>query len=122
MCSECQAPSEWHEYGHSLCLFRGRPAPGSKAETAARIMPFWWARCFASTSYFIGHSWGGSQRLPDFEIDHWCRLMPASMQEIFGLVDVKHTPRREEPPASKPLAVIKPGPISDVMRRLSEAQ
>lgn len=109
-------------YGFSLCLFRGQPEPGSIAERVARIMPLWWTRCSASTSYFIGHKFGGSQRLPDFEVDQWCGLLPPSLQQIFGLADMKPTPRREDPPAPKPLAVIKPGPIADVMGQLAEAQ
>ena len=42
MCSECQAPTEWHEYDLTLQLFRARPARGSVAEKLSVLMPGWW--------------------------------------------------------------------------------
>lgn len=85
MCSECQAPREWHEYALSLRLFRGRPAPGSPAERLAGMMPGWWTECSASTRYRMEHRWGGNLALPDFDAYQWCAMVPSALQEIFGL-------------------------------------
>lgn len=118
MCSECQAPTEWHEYDLSLRLFQPPPPSGSQAETIARLMPGWWERCPACTAYKIGHVWGGSHALPEFDGDQWRAMLPPSLRKVFA-------PQRSESktaPKPKPLAVIPPGPISEVMAQLAEAQ
>jgi hypothetical protein len=51
MCSDCEAPSEWHEYALSLRLFRPDPPAGSTAQKLANLIPGWWARCSACTTY-----------------------------------------------------------------------
>jgi hypothetical protein len=56
MCSECEAPAEWHTYALSLCLYRGTPEPGSDAEALAHLMPGWWSRCAACTPYQLDRS------------------------------------------------------------------
>lgn len=118
MCSECQAPAEWHEYDLSLQLFQPPPPSGSQAETIARLMPGWWEGCPACTAYKIGHVWGGSHALPDFDGDQWRAMLPPLLRKVFA-------PQRSKPkkePQPKPLAVIAPGPISEVMARLADAQ
>jgi hypothetical protein len=122
MCSECQAPREWHEYTLSLCLFRARPEPGSPAERIEGIMPGWWWGCRASTPYRIEHRWGGTGTLPDFDYNHWCTIVPAGLREIFGLEAVTPEPVCEVAPPPTPLAVIKPGPLDEVMQLLAAAQ
>lgn len=39
MCSECEALADWHTWDISLCLYRGKPEPGSQAEAIARLVP-----------------------------------------------------------------------------------
>jgi hypothetical protein len=119
MCSECQAPSQWHEYVISLCLFRGTPEPGSTAETIARLMPGWWKRCYASSAYQIEHVWGGSSTLPDFDGLQWAAMLPPTLRAIFAA----DPPKPRQPVARrKPLAVIAAGAIDDVMAKLAEAK
>ncbi|MCD0446987.1 hypothetical protein LO763_25540 [Glycomyces sp. A-F 0318] len=65
------------------------------------------------------HRWGGAGTLPNF--DH-SQCMPAGLRAIFGLQPVKPEPECEVAPPPTPLAVIKPGPIDDVMQRLEEAR
>jgi hypothetical protein len=82
MCSECQAPVGWHCYALSLCLWCGRPKPGSTAETIARLMPGWWERCPACTSYPLHHQWGHNA-LPDFGPSQWEAMLPPLLCAIF---------------------------------------
>jgi hypothetical protein len=84
MCSECQAPAQWHEYGLSLCLFRGAPTPGSIAAQIAALMPGWWQRCSADMTYQMEHQCGGSQALPDFDGQRWAAMLPPALREIFA--------------------------------------
>lgn len=119
MCSECQAPAEWHEYDLSLRLFRSQPAPGSTAETLGRLMPGLLERCPACTAYQIGHVWGGKHALPDFTGDQWCAMLPPMLRAIFAPDSVK---KKAVPPKPKPLATVPPGPIADVMAKLQELQ
>jgi Mn-dependent DtxR family transcriptional regulator len=120
MCSECQAPTEWHGYDLSLALFRQQPPAGSQAETLARLLPGWWERCVASTGYNIEHKWGGSHALPDFDGDQWQAMLPPLLRTLFAPDPPK--PKRKPQPKPQPLAVIAPGPISEVMTQLTEAQ
>lgn len=106
MCSECQAPAEWHEYDISLQLFQPPPPAGSQAETLSRLMPGWWERCPASTAYQIGHVWGGKQALPDFDGEQWRTMLPPLLRTIFAPAPPK--PKREPHPKPEPLAVISP--------------
>lgn len=117
MCSECEAPSLWHEFDLSLCLFRQPPPADSQAATIARLMPGWWERCSACTAYKIAHQWGGKQALPDFDGEQWRAMLPPLLKKLF-------TNDKPKPPAPKPepLAIIAPGSISDVMERLAQAQ
>jgi hypothetical protein len=82
MCSECQAPASWHCYALSLCLWRGRPEPGSRAETSARLMPGWWERCPACTRYQLHHQWGHNA-LPGFGPAQWEAILPPALRAIF---------------------------------------
>ena len=82
MCSECQAPSSWHHYALSLCLWRGRPEPGSRAETIATLMPGWWERCTACTPYQLHHQWGDNA-LPDFGFEQWEAMLTPQLRAIF---------------------------------------
>src|SRR5215218_10177037 len=91
MCSECQAPTQWHEYAISLCLFRSDPEPGSGAEHIARLMPGWWQRCVACTNYQLEHQWG-HETLPDFDDNQWARILPPVLKEVFAPEPAK--PRR----------------------------
>jgi hypothetical protein len=119
MCSECQAPSQWHEYALSLCLFRGSPEPGSQAATLAALLPGWWSRCVACTNYQLEHQWGGHRALADFDGAQWQAMLPHTLREIFAPDPPK--PRR---PVARPapLAVITAGSIDDVLARLAEAK
>lgn len=92
MCSECQVPSQWHAYAISLCLFRGTPEPGSRAEHIARLMPGWWQRCFACTTYQMEHQWG-HDALPDFDGSQWAAMLPPVLKEVFA----PDPPRPREP-------------------------
>lgn len=82
MCSECETPSEWHEYDLSLRLFQPRPPAGSQAETLARLLPGWWERCPASTGYRIGHQWDGAHALPDFTGQQWTAMLLAKASSV----------------------------------------
>lgn len=119
MCSECQAPAEWHEYDLSLRLFHPRPAPGSTAERLAHLMPGWWERCPACTAYRIGHVWGGAHALPDFTGEQWRAMLPQRLRTIFAPGPVKKKPTQPKP---RPLATVPPGPIAEVMAKLQELQ
>jgi hypothetical protein len=92
MCSECQAPADWHTYGVSLGLFQPKPEPGSQAETIARLMPGWWERCPASTSIQIRQQWG--QGLPDFDGAQWQAMLTPLLRAIFAPAP----PRQREKP------------------------
>jgi hypothetical protein len=39
MCTECQAPAEWHDYDLSLQMFQAPPPSGSDDEALARLLP-----------------------------------------------------------------------------------
>lgn len=121
MCSECEAPTEWHEYDFSLRLFHPRPPAGSRAETMDRLMPGWWDRCPACTAYQIEHRWGGDRTLPDFTGEQWSAMLPPLLRTVFLPAPSKPI-RKKTQPKPQPLAVIAPGPISEVTARLSEAQ
>lgn len=120
MCSECQAPVEWHEYNLSLRLFQQPPGRGSTAEKVARLLPGWWERCPACTAYNIEHRWGGEHALPDFGYEQWRAMLPPMLRTIFTPAEPK--PRRKQQPKPRPLAVITPGSITEVMTQLAEAQ
>ncbi len=83
MCSECQAPAEWHRYGLSLRLWLGRPEPGSRAEMLARLMPGWWERCPACTHYQLDHQWG-HDALPDFDFEQWHAMLTPLLRAVFA--------------------------------------
>jgi hypothetical protein len=121
MCSECQAPAEWHEYDLSLQLFLPPPPPNSEDESLARILPGWWERCFACTAYNIEHRWGGEGALSSFQYPEWRAMLPPLLRTLFA----PPLPKPKDDPKStttEPLAVIKLGPIDLVMRRLAKAQ
>lgn len=120
MCSECQAPTEWHGYDLSLALFRQPPPTGSQAERVARLLPGWCERCPASTGYNFEHKWGGAHALPDFDGAQWQAMLPPLLRTLFAPDPPK--PKREPRPKPQPLAVIVPGPVSEVMTQLTEAQ
>jgi hypothetical protein len=92
MCSECQAPADWHTYAVSLRLFQPEPGPGSQAETLARLMPGWWERCPASTSIQIRQQWG--QGLPDFDGAQWQAMLTPLLRAIFAPAPA---PQRQKP-------------------------
>jgi hypothetical protein len=96
MCADCQAPADWHACALSLCLWRGRPEPGSKAAEIARLMPGWWDRCYASTSYQLRHVWGGADVLPDFGGEQWRAMLTPVLRAIFD--PVKPAPRKPRDP------------------------
>jgi hypothetical protein len=118
MCSECEAPSQWHEYALSLCLFRPAPPADSTAARLAALMPGWWQRCSACTTYQIEHQWG-HHALPDFDGEHWRAMLPSTLREVFAPTPPQ--PRRAAA-RPKPLAVIAAGRIDKVMAQLAEAQ
>ncbi|GEM_PF-6620424 len=118
MCSECQAPSQWHEYALSLRLFRPGPPADSTAAKIAALMPGWWSRCSASTRYQIEHQWGYNA-LPDFDGEQWRAMLPLMLREIFA----PSPPKLRQPIVRpRPLAVIAAGKIDEVLPRLAEAQ
>jgi hypothetical protein len=119
MYSECEAPAEWHDYDLSLRLFHPPPPTGSQAETISRLMPGWWERWPASTAYQIGHRWGGSSALPDFDGRQWISMLPPLLRALFAPATPKPRTKQRVP---KPLTVISPGPIGEVMARLAAAQ
>ena len=119
MCSECQAPSQWHEYALSLCLFRPAPAPGSPAEKIATLMPGWWQRCSACTTYQMEYQWGGQRALPDFDGEHWVAMLPPMFKAVFAPDPPKP---RQRLVRRKPLAVIAAADIDDVLTQLSDAK
>lgn len=121
MCSECEAPTSWHDFDISLRLFHPRPEPGSKAEAFERFMPGWWDRCPACTAYNICHRWGGSQAVHSFTGEQYIAMLPPLLKAIFGPApEPRKRPARPKP---KPLAVIPAGlPLNEVTRRLQEAE
>lgn len=118
MCSECEAPTEWHEYDLSLRLFHPPPARGSTAAELARLLPGWWERCPAWTAYNIEHQ--RKHALPEFDYEQWRAMLPPMLRTVFTPAQPRAT--RKQRPKPKPLAVIPSGPISEVMARLAEAQ
>ncbi len=90
MCSECQAPADWHTYAVSLRLFQ--PEPGSPTETIARLMPGWRERCPASTGIQVRQQWG--QGLPDFDGAQWQAMLIPLLRAICAPVP----PRQREKP------------------------
>lgn len=122
MCSECEAPAEWHGYCLSLCLFRAPPPAGSAAEATASLLPGWWERCSACSFYQIEHRWGGPSVLPDFDGDQWAAMLPPLLRSIFTKVEPKPKARRKPRAKPQPLLVIPAGPIGEVTARLAEAQ
>jgi hypothetical protein len=112
MCSECQAPADWHTYDISLCLYRGDPPPGSTAERIARAIPGWWGRCSADTTYRLCHWWGMEKDvLPDFDGDQWVAMLPPLLRVLFVA---------DAPVTRKPRA--KPDPRRALQRRLRKAE
>lgn len=122
MCSECETPTEWHEYDLSLRLFHAPPPPDSQAARLARLMPGWWERCPGCTAYNIEHRWGGSFALPDFSGEQYVAMLPPLLRTIFASTEAKPKPKKKRQPKPKPLAVLSPGPIDDVMAQLADAQ
>ena len=84
MCSECQAPADWHTYALSLRLWPGTPEPGSTAATLAALIPGWWERCPACTAYQIRQRWGGAGALPDFDGAQWQAMLTPILRAIFA--------------------------------------
>jgi hypothetical protein len=84
MCSECQAPADWHTYALSLRLWPGTPEPGSTAAKLAALLPGWWERCPACTNYQLCHQWGGSGALPDFDGAQWQAMLTPVLRAIFA--------------------------------------
>jgi hypothetical protein len=84
MCSECQAPADWHTYALSLRLWPGTPEPGSTAAKLAALMPGWWERCPACTSYQIRHQWSGTGTLPGFDGTQWQAMLTPVLRAIFA--------------------------------------
>jgi hypothetical protein len=82
MCSECQAPADWHTYAVSLRLFQPKAEPGSKAETIGRLIPGLWERCPASTDIQIRQQW--SQGLPDFDGTQWQAMLTPLLRALFA--------------------------------------
>lgn len=122
MCSECEAPSSWHDFDFSLRLFHPAPEPSSRAEALARLMPGWWERCPACTAYKIEHVWGGSRTLPGFTGDQYVAMLPPLLKLLFG-PPPERRPKPAKAPKPKPLAVIPAGlPLDEVVARLAEAQ
>ena len=83
MCSECQAPAEWHTYALSLRLWAGTPDPGSRAAQLAALLPGWWTRCPACTDYQVRHQWGHNA-LPGFDGGQWRAMLPPLLRAIFS--------------------------------------
>lgn len=83
MCSECQAPTEWHTYGLSLRLWAGTPAVGSTAGKIAALMPGWWERCPACTQYQLRHQWG-VDALPGFGGEQWRTMLTPLLRAVFS--------------------------------------
>jgi hypothetical protein len=98
MCSECEAPADWHTWDTSLCLYRGTPDPGSQAEAIARLVPGWWDRCHASMTYRLHHTWG-LDPLPDFDGEQWIAMLPSLLRAWLG---VGRKPNQEPMPKSDP--------------------
>ncbi|WUI01561.1 hypothetical protein OHR68_06995 [Spirillospora sp. NBC_00431] len=84
MCSECQAPADWHRYAISVCLWRQQPQPGTEADTLARLLPGWLERCIACTPYQLRHQWGGAQALPGFDGEQWRKMLTPFLRAIFA--------------------------------------
>lgn len=121
MCSECEAPSSWHDYDISLRLFHPRPEPGSREEALDRAMPGWWDRCPACTAYNLSHRWGGRDTLPDFTGEQYLAMLPPMLRTIFG--PTPQPKKRGAAPKPKPLLSIPPGlPIGELTRRLQTAE
>jgi hypothetical protein len=97
MCSECQAPTQWHEYDISLRLFHPQPSPGSQAETLNRLMPGWWDRCPACTAYRIRHVWGGEHAIPDFTGEQWSAMLPQLLRTLFTPANSVPKPKSAQP-------------------------
>lgn len=62
MCSECEAPAEWHTYAISLCHYRGGPEPGfARRDDRAPV-----ARLVGALHrvypYQLEHQWAGPRR------------------------------------------------------------
>jgi hypothetical protein len=93
MCSECQAPADWHTYALSLRLWPGTPEPGSTAATLAALIPGWWERCPACTSYQIRHQWGGTSMLPDFDGTQCQAMLTPVLRAVFA--PAPPTPRKQ---------------------------
>lgn len=102
MCSECEAPAVWHTWDVPLCLYRGKPEPGSQAATIARLLPGWWERCHASMTYRLHHTWG-LDPLPDFDGAQWIAMLPPLLRAWHG-ADGK--PRPDPRPKPDPRAVL----------------
>jgi hypothetical protein len=83
MCSECQAPADWHTYALSLRLWAGTPEAGSTAAKLASLMPGWWARCPACTTYQTRHQWG-VDALPEFGYEQWHEMLTPLLRAIFS--------------------------------------
>jgi hypothetical protein len=86
VCSECQAPAEWHTDALSLRLRAGRPELGSTAEKLAALLPGWWDRCPACTHYQLHHQWGHNS-LPDFGYTQWHTMLTPQLRALVGDAD-----------------------------------
>jgi hypothetical protein len=93
MCSECQAPADWHTYALSLRLWPGTPEPGSTAAKLAALLPGWWERCPACTDYQIRHQRGGTGALPGFDAAQWQAMLTPVLRAIFAPAPT--TPRKQ---------------------------
>lgn len=122
MCSECEAPTAWHDYDISIRLFHPEPERDSRAEALARLLPGWWGRCPACTAYKIEHAWGGKNTLPGFTGEQWLAMLPPLLRAIYGPAP-ERKPRPKAAARPKPLAVIPSGlSVDEVLARLAKAQ
>lgn len=102
MCPECEAPALWHTWDTSLCLYSGKPEPGSQAETIARLLPGWWERCHANMTYRLHHTWG-LDPLPDFDGEQWIAMLPPLLRAWLG---ADRKPRTQPMPRPDPRAAL----------------
>jgi hypothetical protein len=88
MCSECQAPTEWHKHGICLRLFHTRLVSG--AQVAASVLVDQLDQCPACVAYDAEHGWDGhaaklpatSFALPEFDYQQWHSLLPPLLLAI----------------------------------------
>jgi len=94
MCSECQAPADWHTYALSLRLWPGTPEPGSTAAKIAVLLPAGGSDAPRAPTTRPATNGAAPAALPGFDASQWQAMLTPVLRAIFAPA---HRQQRKQP-------------------------